>query len=86
MTVHRNTYVQTWSGTVYVAFVIHVFARRIVGWRAATSMKTQFVLDALDQEIWQRKSPENKSLVHYSDRGSQGGFNRSSQHCPAYPV
>jgi len=65
------TYVQTWSGTVYVAFVIDVFARRIVGWRASTSMKTQFVLDALDQAIWQRKTPDNKALVHHSDRGSQ---------------
>ncbi|MGB7268864.1 MAG: IS3 family transposase [Albidovulum sp.] len=65
------TYVPTWSGTVYVAFVIDVFARRIVGWRASTSMKTQFVLDALDQAIWQRKTPDNKSLVHHSDRGSQ---------------
>jgi transposase InsO family protein len=65
------TYVPTWSGTVYVAFVIDVFARRIVGWRASTSMKTQFVLDALDQAIWQRKTADNKSLVHHSDRGSQ---------------
>lgn len=65
------TYVPSWSGTVYVAFVIDVFARRIVGWRASTSMKTQFVLDALDQAIWQRKTQDNKSLVHHSDRGSQ---------------
>jgi len=65
------TYVPTWSGTVYVAFVIDVFARRIVGWRASTSMKTQFVLDALDQAIWQRKMPDNKALIHHSDRGSQ---------------
>jgi putative transposase len=65
------TYVPTWSGTVYVAFVIDVFARRIVGWRASTSMKTQFVLDALDQAIWQRKTKDNQSLVHHSDRGSQ---------------
>jgi putative transposase len=65
------TYVPTWSGTVYVAFVIDVFARRIVGWCASTSMKTQFVLDALDQAIWQRKTPNNKSLIHHSDRGSQ---------------
>ena len=65
------TYVPTWSGTVYVAFVIDVYARRIVGWRASTSMKTQFVLDALDQAIWQRKTPDNKSLIHHSDRGSQ---------------
>ena len=74
------TYVPTWSGTVYVAFVIDVFARRIVGWRASTSMKTQFVLDALDQAIWQRKIADNNSLVHHSDRGSQGRFNLSSQH------
>ena len=65
------TYVPTWSGTVYVAFVIDVFARRIVGWRVSTSMTTKFVLDALDQAIWQRKTLDNKSLVHHSDRGSQ---------------
>ena len=65
------TYVPTWSGTVYVAFVIDVFARRIVGWRVSTSMTTKFVLDALDQALWQRKTPDNKSLVHHSDRGSQ---------------
>ena len=63
------TYVPTWSGTVYVAFVIDVFARRIVGWRVSTSMTTKFVIDALDQAIWQRKTPDNKSLVHHSDRG-----------------
>jgi putative transposase len=65
------TYAPTWSGTVYVAFVIDVFARRIVGRRASTAMKTQFVLDALEQAIWQRKTSDNKSLVHHSDRGSQ---------------
>jgi putative transposase len=65
------TYVSSWSGTVYVAFVIDVFARRIVGWRVSTSMSTQFVLDALDQAIFQRKTPGNKSLIHHSDRGSQ---------------
>ena len=65
------TYVPTWSGTVYVAFVIDVFARRIVGWRVSTSMTTQFVLDALEQAIWQRKPLGNKSLIHHSDRGSQ---------------
>ena len=63
------TYVPTWSGTVYVAFVIDVFARRIVGWRVSTSMATQFVLDALDQAIWQIKTPDNNALVHHSDRG-----------------
>lgn len=49
------THVPTWSGTVYVAFVIDVFARQIVGWRASTSVKTQSVLDAPDQAIWRRK-------------------------------
>ena len=65
------TYVPTWSGTVYVAFVIDVFARRIVGWRVSSSMTTQFVLDALEQALWKRKPLRNKSLTHHSDRGSQ---------------
>jgi len=65
------TYVPTWSGTVYVAFVIDVFARKIVGWRVSTSMSTQFVLDALNQAIFQRKTLRNKDLTHHSDRGSQ---------------
>ena len=65
------TYVQTWSGTVYVAFIIDVFARMIVGWKVSTSMTTQFVLDALEQAIWQRKPSGNKALIHHSDRGSQ---------------
>ena len=50
------TYVPTWSGTIYVAFVIDVFARWVVGWHASTSMRSQFVLDALKQAIWQRKT------------------------------
>ncbi len=65
------TDVPTWGGTVYVAFVIDVFACRIVGWRASTSMKTQFVIGASEQAIWQRKTPDNKALVHHSDCGSQ---------------
>ncbi len=63
------TYVSTWQGMVYVAFVIDVFARRIVGWRVSTSMPTAFVLEALNQAICQR-GPVN-GLVHHSDRGSQ---------------
>lgn len=63
------TYVSTWQGMVYVAFVIDVFARRIVGWRVSTSMTTSFVLDALNQAICQRR-PAN-GLIHHSDRGSQ---------------
>ena len=64
-------YVPTWSGTVDVAFVIDVFTRSIVGWRASTSMKGQFVLDALDRGIWQGKTPDNKSFVRHSDRAAQ---------------
>ena len=51
--------------------MIDVFARRIVGWRVSTSMTTKFVLDALDQAIWQSKMPDDKSSVHHLDRGSQ---------------
>lgn len=67
------TYVSTWSGWVYVAFVIDAYARRIVGWRAGTSMTTQLVLDALEQAIWtrQREGHDLSGLVHHSDRGSQ---------------
>ncbi len=65
------TYVATWSGFVYVAFVIDVFARRIVGWRVSTSMRTDFVLDALEQAIYARRGDTLTGLVHHSDRGSQ---------------
>ncbi len=65
------TYVATWSGFVYVAFVIDVFARRIVGWRVATSMRTDFVLDALEQAIYARRGDALTGLVHHSDRGTQ---------------
>ncbi|WP_305825843.1 IS3 family transposase [Massilia brevitalea] len=64
------TYVSTWQGFVYVAFVIDVFARRIVGWRVSSSMRTDFVLDALEQALYARQ-PERNELVHHSDRGSQ---------------
>jgi len=63
------TYVATWGGFVYVAFVIDVYARAIVGWRVSRSMKTGLVLDALEQAIWARKDRE--ALIHHSDRGSQ---------------
>ncbi len=65
------TYVSTWQGWLYVAFVIDVFARRIVGWRVSSSMRTDFVLDALEQALWARQPERNDSLVHHSDRGSQ---------------
>ena len=65
------TYVATWSGFVYVAFVIDVFARRIVGWRVSSSLRTDFVLDALEQAIYARCDDTVGDLVHHSDRGSQ---------------
>ncbi len=63
------TYVATWTGVVYVAFVIDVFSRSIVGWRVSRSMKAELVLDALEQALWARGSAEG--LIHHSDRGSQ---------------
>ena len=74
------TYVATWGGCVYVAFVIDVFARRIVGWRVSASMRTDFVMDALEQAIYARRDDALTGLVHHSDAGAQGGFKRSSQH------
>lgn len=64
------TYVATWSGFVYVAFVVDVYARRIVGWRASRSATAGFVLDALEQAIHARR-PDDGRLVHHSDRGVQ---------------
>jgi putative transposase len=65
------TYVATWQGFVYVAFVIDVFGRRIVGWRVSSSLRTDFVLDALEQAIYARCDDTVGDLVHHSDRGSQ---------------
>jgi transposase InsO family protein len=65
------TYVATWTGFVYVAFVIDVFARRMVGWRASASMRTDFVLDALEQAIYERRAAGPLGLVHHSDQGTQ---------------
>ncbi len=73
------TYVATWQGFVYVAFVIDVFARRIVGWRVSRSARADFVLDALEQALCDRRPVRKGGLVHHSDRGVQLGFNRSSQ-------
>jgi putative transposase len=65
------TYVATWGGFVFVAFVIDVFARRIVGWRVSASMRTDFVLDALEQAICARGHDTLTGLVHHSDQGVQ---------------
>lgn len=68
------TYVSTWAGWVYVAFVIDAYARRILGWRTGTTMTSQLVLDALDQAVWTRQRAGHDgfdTLVHHSDRGAQ---------------
>ena len=65
------TYVATWQGFVYVAFVIDVFARRIVGWRVSPSARAGFVLDALEQALCDRRPVRKGGLVHHSDRGVQ---------------
>jgi len=65
------TYVSTWQGWLYVAFVIDVYARRIVGWRVSSSMHTEFVLDALEQALYARQPERDGALIHHSDRGSQ---------------
>ena len=69
--VSEFTYVSTWQGWLYVAFVIDVYARRIVGWRVSSSMHTDFVLDALEQALYARQPESNGALTHHSDRGSQ---------------
>ena len=73
-------YVATWAGFVYVAFVIDAYARRIVGWRVSRTAHAGFVLDALEQALHARRPVHRGGLIHHSDRGSQGEFNRSSQH------
>ena len=65
------TYVATWAGFVYVAFVIDTYARRIVGWRASRTAHASFVLDALEQALHDRRPVHRGGLVHHSDRGSQ---------------
>lgn len=68
------TYVSTWSGFAYVAFVVDAYARRILGWRVASTMATSMVLDAIEQAIWTRQGEgvlSLKDVVHHTDRGSQ---------------
>ena len=65
------TYVSTWQGWLFVAFVIDVYARRIVGWRVSNSMRTDFVLDALEQALYDRQPQLSDQLIHHSDRGAQ---------------
>jgi putative transposase len=65
------TYVSTWTGFVYVAFVTDVFSRCIVGWRVSNSLQTDLALDALEMALWRRQRQDLTSLIHHSDRGSQ---------------
>ena len=77
------TYCRTWSGFVYVAFVIDCFSRAIVGWHAATIKDTALVTTALKMALWRRDHAGHRideGLIHHSDAGSQGGFDWSSQH------
>ncbi|MGY4298310.1 transposase InsO family protein [Bradyrhizobium sp. i1.4.4] len=72
------TYLWTAEGWLYVAAVIDLFSRRVVGWSMSAAMTAQLVTDALLMAVWRRGKPD--ALLHHSDQGSQGGFNRSSQH------
>lgn len=72
------TYVATWRGFVYVAFVIEAFSRRIGGWRSSASVRSDLAVDALEQALCDRDT--DRPLVHHSDHGGHGGFNRSFQH------
>lgn len=65
------TYVSTWSGVAYVAFVTDVFSRYIVGWKVSTSLRAELALDALEMAIWSRRTQNLSGLVHHSGRGSQ---------------
>jgi putative transposase len=65
------TYVSTWAGFIYTAFVVDVFSRAIVGWRVSASLRADLALDALEMAIWSRRSQDLAGLVHHSDRGVQ---------------
>ena len=85
----HNTYVATWAGVVYVAFVIDAYSRRILGWRAASSMRTQLVLDALEQAVWVRRRDGVTAftgLVHHTDAGSQYTSVAFSEHLASIGV
>ena len=74
------TYVQTFSGWVYTAFVMDLFARRVLGWQVADHLRAGLALDALEMAIWRRRDGDLGGLVHHSDRGVQLEFRGSSQH------
>ena len=66
------TFIPTWAGFLYLAVVIDVFSRRVVGWCMASHLRAELVIEALNMAIWQRRPVD---VIHYSDQGSQGGFN-----------
>jgi putative transposase len=72
------TYIPTWSGWLYLAIVLDVYSRRVVGWAMADHLRTELVIDALDMAIWNRRP--SPGLVHHSDQGCQPRFKGSSQH------
>ncbi len=74
------SYVKTHAGFVYVAFVIDVFSRFVVGWQVSISLRSTLALDALEMTIHSRRIDATSGLIHHSDRGAQTRFNRSSQH------
>ena len=76
------TYCRTFSGWVYAAFVIDVYSRRVVGWQLSRSLRTDLARDALEMGLWTRRRAGRDlgGLIHHSDKGVQGGLNRSSQH------
>jgi transposase InsO family protein len=75
------TYVKTHSGWVYVAFVVDVFSRMVVGWQASRSLRSDLAIDALEMAVHNRRRAAGlDGLIHHSDRGVQGELNRSSQH------
>jgi putative transposase len=84
------TYVATWSGTIYVAFVVDTFSRRIVGWSAATNKQTPLVLSALEMGLWQRDRANTpviaRELIHHSDAGSQYTSFRLAAHLAAEQI
>jgi putative transposase len=72
------TYVPTWAGFLFLAVVLDVFSRRIVGWAMANHLRTELILEALNMAVHRRRPQD---VIHHSDQGCQGGFNWSSQHC-----
>ncbi|GAA1465408.1 DDE-type integrase/transposase/recombinase [Nocardiopsis exhalans] len=77
-----HTYIRTFAGWVYAAFVIDVYSRRVVGWQVARSLHTSLALDALEMAVWNRSHVGRRidGLIHHSDRGVQLRFKGSSQH------